>query len=132
MLGVERNRPSKVTNKVTNTNWYSIFAFVQEKRPATARQEEIKDQKQRRTFPITFYYVKPFKKQFFGVHKGPPHAGNAKQATVLNVRSLHMCLIPLHLSIPLGDYYIEYCYRMLGAERNRPSKVTNKVTNTNW
>ena len=41
----------------------------------------------------------------------------------VNARSLHIFVIPLHLVIPLGDYYIEYCYRMLGVERNRPSKV---------
>ena len=103
MLGVERNRPSKVTNKVTNTNWYSIFAFVQGKRPATARQEEIKDQKQRRTFPITFYYVKPFKRiNFLGFVRVHPHAGIAKQATVLNARSLHIFLIPLLLVSTIG------------------------------
>ena len=36
MLGAERNRPSKVTKKVTNTNWQYIFSFVPRKGPATS------------------------------------------------------------------------------------------------
>ena len=50
------------------------FFHLSQGRVRQQQARENKDQKQRRTFPVTFYFVKPFKNQFFGVHKGPPHA----------------------------------------------------------
>ena len=84
--------------------------------------EEIKD-KTEKHFARYFVLCKTIKKSIFGGSQGSSPRRQC-QAAVLNVCSLHMFLTPLHLAIPLGDLYIEYCYRMLGVEANRPSKVT--------
>ena len=81
----------------------SAFFICPREGSGNSRQEEIKAKNKEELFQLLFISKNLSKNQFFGGHKGPPHAGNAKQATILNVRNLHMCLIPLHLSIPLGD-----------------------------
>ena len=43
----------------------STFFHLFQGRVRQQQARENKDQKQRRTFPVTFYYVKPFKKSIF-------------------------------------------------------------------
>ena len=73
MLGVERNRPSKVTV----TYWYSFLPLSK----GSVRQQLArgnKRQNKEELFQLLFIMQNLSKNQFLGVRKGPPHAGIAK------------------------------------------------------